>query len=95
MNFDEYILVCFKDLDDCGKSESEKIEIINNMFEAFESDYEEEKQKFEKMKSEGNDMKTVASIFGGIMMKVISEMGIDDFDDLKDLPQVIKDIKSK
>ena len=89
MEFDNYIVALFKGLDGCGKSDEEKLEIIKDVFTALGSDYKEEEDKFDKMQAEGNDMVTVANVFGKLMVSVMNQAGVDDFDAMKLFPQVV------
>ncbi len=93
MNFDDYNVLGFDKLDDCGKTYEEKVSIINGVFEVFGLDRSVEKEKFTKMQNDGNDMKTVAGIFGGVLMEMFNELGIEDFNDLKDLPHCLATMK--
>ncbi len=89
MSFDEYILACFADIDDCGKSDAEKIEIITKYIDVAGS-IEEEKKKYAEYVTAGNDMQTVVNMFKGTIAKMLNMVGVEDFNDLKHLPELLK-----
>ncbi|MCP4255962.1 MAG: hypothetical protein GY774_00375 [Planctomycetes bacterium] len=91
MSFEEYALACFADLGDCGKSNEEKLEIIKNFIEVSGS-VEDEKQKYSRYIAEGNDMQTMVNMFKGNIAKFLELVGVENFNDLADVPQILKDI---
>lgn len=95
MNYDEYKLELFSGLKSYDMSDEEKLKEINKTFEVFNMDEEEEKAKFDKMGIEGKDMKTVASVFGGVLVNSLNHIGIDDFYDLKLLPEAMKSARGE
>jgi hypothetical protein len=86
----EYCLALFQDIDKCGKNEQEQFEIIVDLLQVCGS-IDTELKKFDDLKSQGKDIKTVAELFG----KTMKFVGVYDFEGLVDFKQMLLAKKSK